>query len=85
MSPVGEGGERPKKWGEKRALQARESGTNNGREKEMCLRSLGLGERPDLAAAENVMARHKDKVHNSQLCLFIWDSSSQSRMMTLYG
>lgn len=46
---------------------------------------LGLGERPDLAAAENVMARHKDKVHNSQLCLFIWDSSSQSRMMTLYG
>ena len=44
---------------------------NNGREKKMCQKSLGVAGWPDLAAVENVVARHKHKSCNSQLYSFI--------------
>lgn len=49
-------------------------------QREMCMRSLGVSEEPNLATEEDIAARPKHKTHKAQLCLFIWDSNSQPRI-----
>lgn len=41
-------------------MKARGNDINNGMEKQMCLRRLGVGKWPNMAAVEDVVVRHED-------------------------